>query len=113
MNKIQEEWKSASDELGFKVIIPFVLELSSGQSIMADLLVPLFGSENGTLVVSSYQVVGPYVDELKDKGFCCSILSEPGENEEFNIHDFIDVLSDWGWYGDESSRPAWLQDQQD
>jgi hypothetical protein len=110
MNSIQQEWKRAADELGFKIQTPFALTLPSGNSIEAELLISDFGGEKGLLIFTDYEKIKPFVGELRLNGFHCSIIGESSSNQEFEIESFIDCLSDWGWSGAEADRPVWLRE---
>ena len=36
------------------------------------------------------------------------VMGEPEGDEEYDRDVYIEVLSDWGWFGSDSERPVWL-----
>ncbi|MEI8327126.1 MAG: hypothetical protein WCH44_17545 [Betaproteobacteria bacterium] len=110
MNSTQLAWKRAADELGFKVETPFATQLPSGQVVEAEILAHGFGGKRGNLIFTDYDKVQPFADELLSAGYFFSVVGGSIPNEEFDIENYIDVLSDWGWAGDERDRPNWLRD---
>lgn len=106
--KLLQFWQKAASDLGLQITAPFSLLLSSGHRLEAMLLVHQFGGARGMLIFESYDEVAPYVNEIVDAGYGFSILDEPGECEEYNKKEYIELLADWGWSGGDDSRPAWL-----
>ncbi|MCP3930771.1 MAG: hypothetical protein GY705_16915, partial [Bacteroidetes bacterium] len=68
------------------------------------LLVKHFGTELGTIVLDMDDI--DIADNHIPKEYCWSGLNSNNYNR-YNRDQFIDTLEDWGWYGDETKRPAW------
>jgi hypothetical protein len=106
--KLLQFWHKAADDLGLEITAPFNLSLSSGCKLEAILLIHQFGGAKGMLIFTNYGDVEPYVNEIVDAGYGFSILDEPGEHEEYNKEEYIELLTDWGWCGDNDSWPVWF-----
>lgn len=106
--RLLQFWQKAASDLGLQITTPFSLVLSSGHRLQAILLICQFGGTKGMLVFASYDGIASHVNEIVDAGYGFSILDEPGEHEEYNREEYIELLSDWGWSGDDESRPTWL-----
>ena len=107
-NRLIQMWQVAAKDLCLEIITPFMLVLSSGTQIRAELLLKYFGAQNGMLVINKYSQISSFVDEIVNEGYGFSVLDEPSENEQYSRAAFIEMLSDWGWSGDKSKEPNWL-----
>ena len=107
--KLLQYWRKASLSLGFGMIAPFQLSLASGKQLDAIFLVENFGNVNGMLVFGSYDEISSFVDEIVDAGYGYTVLEDPMDGEEYCEADYIELLSDWAWSGDEALRPDWLE----
>jgi hypothetical protein len=60
------------------------------------------------LVVADYSesLRTGWAEEAVQAGYGFSVLGEP--SDEYDRDVFIELLSEWGWHGPESERPAWL-----
>ncbi len=107
-NRLIHMWKIAAKDLCLEIVTPFVLILSSGIKIEAELLLENFGASKGMIVINKYDQVAPFVDEIVNEGYGFAVLDEPVENEQYIRDDFIEMLNDWGWSGGKSEKPSWL-----
>ena len=96
-----ECWKSIADELGFRVIAPFVYKSSDGEVEFAAML-PDFGGESGIIVDPNLDKIEPWTNDLDRDGFGYSCITVDG-----NADGMIDVLEDWTWTSS-AAKPAWL-----
>ena len=110
-NSFQEQWREIADRWDLTVEIPFVVEVSGGQ-IVIPVLLRDFGAPKGMLLVTDYETIARYTDELAGLGFGYSCLSEPRKpyNPETDDDSLREMLEDWGWTGSDSP-PSWLSDQ--
>ena len=108
LSRLLHIWEVAAKNLGLEIIAPCLLTLPSGENVNAAVLVKNFGAPNGMLIVQSYDEVERCLDELAGAGYGFSVLDEYREDEQYSRQDFIEVLKDWGWNGDERSKPRWL-----
>ena len=99
------------DDLGIAVSGPVEIVLPSGQRFEAPLLVHDFGGPKGMVVVCDGEIVLRLGDEIVEAGYGISNLGEPWKKELYDRQTHIEMLSEWGWWGPESSRPEWLLEQ--
>lgn len=103
-----DEWKKVADALNIliqtnKVILP------NGFVIHCPVCVQQFGDVNGMIIVEKYSEIAPYKEELERYGYGFSVLPiDP--NDIFNLDDFKDILSDWGWSGLDDQIPIWYKE---
>ena len=108
-SRLIQMWKEAADDLGLEITVPFDLTLGSGVKLHIPLLLRHFGGEEGMLVLSDYNTVKSISDELVQAGYGFSVLDEPRSEEKYVRQDYIDILIDWGWFGDQTEKPDWLE----
>ena len=100
--KLINAWKKASKDLNIEIETPFFLQTDKGL-IKYDLLVKSFGSEKGTLIITTDDMSEFHTAEKYD--FYCSALSP-----HYNKYDkvlYIDTLNDWGYFGLLENKPNW------
>lgn len=104
------EWTRVADDLGIDVDGPYDVSLPSGAHLQVPVLVRRFGGPEGMLVLCDYALVKNRIDEIVQAGYGFSIFDEPTIEHGYSREVFIEVLTDWGWYGPVSEKPAWLND---
>lgn len=109
MSILIEHWQSAGIELGIEVVSPFQLVLQNGITLKIDLLIKNFGAEHGMLIVTDYNLISKFTDDIVNMGYGYSTMSEPLPKQLYNKENYIDVLIDWGWSGDLSNVPKWIK----
>ena len=97
------------DHLGLEVVNNFTIKTSNGHEIVIELLLRNYGAKNGMCVVTDFSIVRNHLDELNEKGYGYSTLSELADNDSIDIESTIEMLRDWGW-SEETDRPKWLND---
>jgi len=113
---VKKKWKiwcEAANDLGFEIQSPVYLKLKTGKVLKPEFLVVNFGAVNGTLVFIKSDQVWEDQQEIIDMGYTFSVFNAPGIHEKYNREDFIEILSEWGWCGDESKKPDWILDQEE
>ncbi len=108
MNSLKEEWKIAAKDLKIEIKASFTLFLPSGKKIEAELLVKNFGAKNGMIIITDYDKIKPFVDEITKLNYGYSTLEQPLPTEKYNRDYFIELLNDWGWSGDNNKKPSWI-----
>jgi len=94
-----EAWRLAGPVLGIRVIAPFPIELEPDARVWVEVHLPDFGGKAGMVMTT---LEGPalsskfYQSQLSDS-YC-----------HFDRENFIEALTDWGWFGEAAERPAWL-----
>ncbi|MEM7171315.1 MAG: hypothetical protein AAF530_14175 [Pseudomonadota bacterium] len=101
-------WKEASEDLGFEIQAPFLLQFSPNRSIAAHFLVPNFGARNGMIIVTDYRAIAPFVRDIVALGYGYSTFGDYADGTQYDRDTYIKILSDWGWTGEERDRPAWI-----
>lgn len=109
MNKLQDWLSRAAGMLDISVDVGYVVNLKSGESVESLALIPNFGATLGTLIFTPETTPRKEVrQELKTLGYTISTYGEPSENMVFDLNDYIEMLTDWGWTGDQSRMPNWM-----
>ena len=107
-DKFIQIWQETANDLKLEIIVNFSLNLSSGHQINTDLLLLNFGDEQGMLIVRSYEKIKLWLDEINEQNYGFSVLSDLTKNETYVRSDFIELLKDWEWTGQDSKKPDWL-----
>ena len=100
---IIEAWKEASMDLKIDIETPFFLQTDKGV-IKYDLLIKSFGSENGTVIITTDDM--SEFDTARKFGFYCSALN-PCCYNNYDKENFIETLTDWGYFGIYENKPNW------
>jgi hypothetical protein len=88
-----ECWRSVADELGFRVIAPFIYASGNGEVEFAAML-PDFGGQSGMIADPDWGKIEPWAN---------SCIEVDGD-----AVGMIDVLEDWSWTSP-TAKPAWLR----
>jgi hypothetical protein len=102
-----EAWKKAAEDLNLEIKTPFYLNAGMGRKKYA-LLIKRFGSAKGTLVMELDDSFETGDADLPRKcGYYCSFLN-PLCYRIYDRENFVEVLTDWGFFGLPDERPGWL-----
>ena len=111
-SRLRVHWQKAAEDLGLHVRLPFELVLGPGVRIRVPILIRDFGGPKGMLIipdaVHGESVKDEWLEEAVRAGYGFSVMSEPLAGERYDRDGYIEVLADWGWYGPERDKPAWL-----
>jgi hypothetical protein len=104
--------KQAASDLRVEVITPYSVS-SGGVSHECLAFLPEFGSKKGMVVEGieppDFAISNELKNAAKEQGLYCSFINmDPYRS--YNPDSFIRMLSDWGYYGSESTKPNWLVD---
>ena len=102
-----EEWFEAARDLDLDIQAPFLLVLESGAHIKTRLLLKNFGAVNGMLIVTDWDTIAQFAEEIVEAGYGYSTLSESDDRDQYNHYGFVEMLRDWGWSGPEALQPDW------
>jgi hypothetical protein len=102
--QISAAWLEAAVELGIKVVAPYSLATSGGDSVLYEAYVSEFGSPNGTIGGSLARDDGNMRGLL---GYFSSDLSDRYRKYDRDL--FIETLKDWQWFGEEGKEPPWYK----
>lgn len=106
-DRLLDEWTQAARDLDLDIQSPCLLHLESGANIRARLLLKNYGAAKGMLVVTDYETIAPFADEIVAAEYGFSTLSEPSDRSHYDREVFVEMLRDWGWSGPETLRPEW------
>lgn len=98
---LEQMWRQASLDLGIRVVIPFQLDLGSGQMASFPVLVCDFGGDQGVVVFQDWDAA--LARTASDRGFGYSCM----DGDEYNRDYAIEVLHDWGWARSLTEAPSW------
>lgn len=107
--RVGRAWQEAAQVLGITYVTPF--ELQGGREAAAAPLritgwLPHFGGPRGTAIITAADP-----DEAREiaeaQGYFLSALN-PYWYGRFDREQFIETLSDWGYYGPPEQKPAWM-----
>ena len=89
------------------------LTLSNGTIIAAQIHVANFSSRAGIWVADfddeSRRLWRAHRTEIAELGASASFMSLNAEsNAPFDLNNFIDMFSEWGWTGAEEETPSWI-----
>jgi hypothetical protein len=102
--QISAAWREAGTDLGIKVVAPFSLTTSGGDSVLYEAYLADFGSSKGTIGGSLARDDG---NMRKLQGYSSSDLSDRYRKYDRDL--FIDTLKDWQWFGEEGKEPPWYK----
>ena len=109
MNRMQKWLVQAAQELGLRVVSPYVAVVSNGTQIPAQALFPDLGGAFGTLVFESADVLdAEAIRDVVAQGYSISTFSEPLPKEEFDLESYAEMFSEWGWTSNGMQKPSWM-----
>ncbi len=100
---ISGAWLSAATDLGIRVVAPFPVAVSTGESLLYEAHIVDFGGRKGMVVGLPDR--DPSGDIRSRQGFCSSDLSAVYRQYQRGL--FIDTLNDWQWFGQKDEAPSW------
>jgi hypothetical protein len=103
----RKRWLEAALDLHLEIAEGFNLEEVGGTGVVDCVVVRSFGAAFGTILVNDSRKLLPYFEKLREVGYTVSSVAEPIRLEEYSRSVACEVLSDWGWTGAPSKRPAW------
>ncbi|MGA3045269.1 MAG: hypothetical protein ABSD67_01500 [Terracidiphilus sp.] len=101
--EISRAWRQAAADLGIRVEAPVALVTENGETVWFEAHVLDFGGPKGAIVAGKDGELGGVRKRL---GYYYSNLFPT-----YRIYArqyFIDTLNDWGWFGEDNRKPAWV-----
>ncbi|WP_445428663.1 hypothetical protein [Alishewanella sp. HL-SH05] len=105
INRPQQSWLDAAEDLEILFISPYIFIGSDGQEYQITGLLPQFGGPNGTLITSRKDSEEACFETSKLKGFQGTGLN-PSYYDKYDREHVIETLQDWGWNSKEP-KPTW------
>jgi hypothetical protein len=102
----QELWRACA-ELGLHAELDFRISLPGGHQVLSVARIAEVGACNGMLIFGNDEVL-KYSDALLEAGYGFSVLEEPGATQRFDLGEYKEMFSDWGWTGPLQKRPQWM-----
>ena len=100
--RLTKAWKLAANDLKIKIQTPFVIKQDRGKEIRYAVLIESFGNKLGTVICSNNELLD--FEFPKEYGYHCKVFSP---FVTYHREVFIDVLNEWGFYGEPSEKPSW------
>jgi hypothetical protein len=108
--RLVKTWTKASDELGFRIVAPYLLVCDSGVFECVAYL-PDFGTTNGMVIVQALPPEYLETPELWEAARAQGIGYSAVNVEVYESYDaevFTEALRDWGFFGSGGERPEWI-----
>jgi hypothetical protein len=100
---ISRAWLDAAADLRIRVVAPFAVPVSPGESQLYEAQIADFGGPKGMVVgLLDRDHLG---DIRSGLGYASSDLTAGYRQYDRNL--FIDTLNDWQWFGQEGEAPSW------
>ncbi|MFI5057322.1 MAG: hypothetical protein ACHQLQ_03985 [Candidatus Acidiferrales bacterium] len=101
--RISAAWLNAAADLGIRVVAPFPVMVSTGESLLYEAHIVDFGGPKGMVVgLPDRDHIG---DVRRSHGYGSSDLFPV--YRQYNRDLFIDTLNDWQWFGQKGEQPSW------
>ena len=107
INRPEKAWIDASKDLGIRFINPYKFIGLNNKEYEVTGLLPDFGNGKGVLITDRKTDTEAFImAELEGDYFSTGL--NPRYYDKYERESFIETLSDWGWNGDESKKPDWI-----
>lgn len=106
MNEMQKSLVLISKKLGIRFLASYPIKLSDNRILVAEGLFPDFGSTKGTLIFQ-FNVGSVARRDYSLQGYTASTFSI-SSSEDLDSESFMETLIEWGWMGEESKKPLWI-----
>ena len=103
---ITEAFLAAGRDLGVEVVAPYVL-MADGRRHKFSAFVPYFGNSKG-IVIAAMPSSHALSEAARKVGLGISFVNQEMYGTYGRDH-FIDMLTEWGFYGPDEKRPSWLK----
>ena len=97
--------RRACAELGLDVISPYFLKIDHQTSIRFDVLLPQLGGKYGMLITVDAKLAS---EALFGPNYGFTSYDVYYELDDYDIEDYKEMFSDWGWTSVESEKPDWM-----
>ena len=109
---LTEVWKIAADALAVRIEAPYTLIGTDGTEANCIAFLPDFGSANGAVIGclgdSGHKSDGKIKRAAESRKIYYSFVNFDAY-KEYKESRFKETLLDWGFFGDEARRPAWMR----
>jgi hypothetical protein len=101
MMSLSQQWLTAAEDLGIRVIVPFALITELGERVEFDAAVHGFGSPKGMLLMSEWDAAKANLASSQGYGYSCM------DAGAYDRESMMETLRDWGWSA-LGEKPPWL-----
>ena len=108
MDNLQRDFQTVGLALHLSVEIDKIIYLSNGEEILASIYLANFAGPKGIMIFSHSKLMWPVRDVINADGYGYSVMTIPAD-DFVDIESYKEVLIDWGWTGDRSRRPQWIE----
>ena len=105
----KNNWIICAEDLKIDIQIPFYIEINKSE--IETILFKNFGNRNGTIVFNSFDKLNRIQDSFNKryKNYNMAVFDYSLLNYKTDIRKaIIEMLSVWGWTGQEKEKPSWL-----
>ncbi|EPF27199.1 hypothetical protein HMPREF1221_00002 [Treponema socranskii subsp. paredis ATCC 35535] len=105
----KNNWIICAEDLKIDIQIPFYIEINKSE--IETILFKNFGNRNGTIVFNSFDKLNRIQDSFNKryKNYNMAVFDYSLLNYKTDIRKaIIEMLSEWGWTGQEKEKPSWL-----
>lgn len=106
-DRLVDAWREAANDLGIRVVAPYLLRLPSGEEVACEAFIPDFGSTRGAIVLSEETERRERRALGKGDDLWTSVHPVKGTPRKYDRAAFIDELTDFGWFGQAEEAPSW------
>ncbi|MCB2100092.1 MAG: hypothetical protein KDE22_04435 [Rhodobacterales bacterium] len=100
-----DTWNAAAADLGLQITFGFEIKVGTKVVLRPDVFLKDFGHTLGMLVFRRPAGLAGQGEALVQLGYGYSVVDFGGT---YRRDSFINMLSDWGWTGNEAERPDWI-----
>lgn len=109
-------WKNAASDLGVNIETPYALKDADGVEVQCVAYLPDFGGSNGMVVgvihPPDFRADGRLISVARSRNLGYSFINFEAY-KHYNKEEFKIALIDWGFSGDQSHRPEWMEEPKD
>ncbi len=99
-DRLMAAWRTASSDLGFRLVSPFSAKDRIGKTVSVEGYLPDFGGPEGTVLVS-------FARRMRRGALKLPMAILPKEDRKYARKSVMATLSDLGWFG-VGDAPPWL-----
>jgi hypothetical protein len=108
-SNLRKSLERSCAEVGLRLDLGFTVTCPDGHEIRSLARIRDIGDVNGMLIFTDFDEVSDHLKCLSASGYGYSVLSEPGDDEEFDLESVKEMLRDWGWVDRERRAPIAAQ----
>jgi hypothetical protein len=109
ISSLRAWFEEGSRALGVRIELEPKIVTRSGVVLEPVAWLPDFGGMSGTLVFEDGFTNRERAKLARESGYTSSAMGSISKSFDFDLDDFIDVLSDWTWSSSDQPQPIWVR----